>query len=144
MALSRNGTVSLTGRQREFLPPRFPAWFAQPPTLDHQMYCPCCGSPVTMNEFGSAVCSGTGTELAKDFLDQLECCVVRAGEPRPARPLTCDPDGTWFCSDCGCQMLPSPGLVTCSTCGKSLSGFVNRMSKLNTREQQSGQPLPLA
>lgn len=95
------------------------------------MFCPRCGSPVTMLADGSATCSRTGALLAREFLEELESCSVSAEEPRSARPLTCDPEGAWFCRDCGCRMLRRPGFVDCPRCGRGLSGFVNASGKLS-------------
>jgi rubrerythrin len=69
--------------------------------------------------------------LSRDFLQELEGYSVPADEPRPAHPLTCDPEGTWFCMDCGMEMSRRPGFVDCPSCGKGLNGFVNALIKSN-------------
>ena len=77
------------------------------------------------------ICSRTGVMLLPAFLEELEGYSLPSGEPRPARPLTCDPEGTWFCVDCGCAMQAQPGSVECPACGKGFNGFVNGLLKLS-------------
>jgi hypothetical protein len=95
------------------------------------VYCPRCGSQVRAGEAGASRCARTGALLTSAFLEELEGYSVPAEDPRPAHPLTCDPEGTWFCLDCGCRMTPRPGFVDCPECGKGFNGFVNALLKSN-------------
>ncbi len=97
------------------------------------MHCPRCGSALEAGPDGSSRCTKTGTLLLRDFLEELGVYSVPAEEPRPAHPLTCDPEGTWFCLDCGCEMKAQPGFVDCPQCGKGFNGFVNALLQSNPR-----------
>ena len=95
------------------------------------MHCPRCGSSVQTSADGGAICVRTGALLSREFLEELESYSMPAGQPRLASPLSCDPEGTWFCPDCACEMIHKPGSVDCPECGRGYNGFVNGLLKSN-------------
>ena len=95
------------------------------------MFCPYCGSHLSMLESGKAQCEATGAVLSEKMSRLLEYAFCGAAQPAWHRSVPSEIGGDWFCPKCSIRMKEEEGKVLCPKCEKPIDAYVQELIEHN-------------